>query len=179
MKSFFRTENFRFVTTSVIIALSWIYSGVAPGGGAIAPPGSILALKKYTFSLVTVNAKHEFHETCHSFTFLFQEIRLQTMLWHHNARVNSHQRWKQTRFCVCFHLWCELTSTMNVTEWQASWNSCIQCGTDSNSGRILLGIVYHNEAGPLFLRMEQSRPLSLCSHPTAENGCPGNWSFAM
>ena len=34
------------------------------------------------------------------------------MLWHHNTRVNSHQRWKQTQFCVCFHLWCELTSTM-------------------------------------------------------------------
>ena len=49
--------------------------------------------------------------------------RLQTMLWHHNARVNSHQRWKQTRFRVCFHLWCELTSTMNVTKWQVSWNS--------------------------------------------------------
>ena len=46
------------------------------------------------------------------------------MLWHHNARVNSHQRWKQTRFRACFHLWCELTITMNVTEWQVSWNSC-------------------------------------------------------
>ena len=34
------------------------------------------------------------------------------MLWHHNARVNSHQRWKQTRFRICFHLWCESTSTM-------------------------------------------------------------------
>ena len=45
------------------------------------------------------------------------------MLWHHNARVNSHQRWKQTRFRACFHLWRELTSTMNVTEWQLSWNS--------------------------------------------------------
>ena len=45
------------------------------------------------------------------------------MLWHHNARVNSHQRWKQTRFRVCFHLWCKLTSTTNVTEWQVSWNS--------------------------------------------------------
>ena len=31
------------------------------------------------------------------------------MLWHHNARVNSHQRWKQTRLRVCFHLWCKLT----------------------------------------------------------------------
>ena len=55
---------------------------------------------------------------------LFHEKRLQTMLWHHNARVNSHQRWKQTRNRICFHLWCELTSTMNVTEWQVSWNSC-------------------------------------------------------
>ena len=50
---------------------------------------------------------------------LFHEKRPQTMLWHHNARVNSQQRWKQTRF----HLWCELTNTMNVTEWQVSWNS--------------------------------------------------------
>ena len=55
---------------------------------------------------------------------LFHGKRLQTMLWHHDAGVNSHQRWKQTRFRVCFHLWCELTSTMNVTEWQVSWTSC-------------------------------------------------------
>ena len=41
-------------------------------------------------------------------------------LYMNNARVNSHQRWKQTRNRVCFHLWCELTSTMNV-----SWNSCV------------------------------------------------------
>ena len=57
---------------------------------------------------------------------LFHEKRLQTMLWHHNAKVNSHQRWKQTRFRVCFHLWCELTNTMNVTEWQFLWNSCFE-----------------------------------------------------
>ena len=56
--------------------------------------------------------------------FISWKKRLQTMLWHHNARVNSHQRWKQTRFRICFHLWCELTITMNVTEWQVSWNSC-------------------------------------------------------
>ena len=56
-------------------------------------------------------------------TLHFHEKWLQTMLWYHNARVNSHQRWKQTRFRVCFHLWCQLTSTMNVTEWQVSWNS--------------------------------------------------------
>ena len=43
------------------------------------------------------------------------------MLWHQNTRVNSHQRWKQTRFRVCFHFWCELTST--ITEWRVSWNS--------------------------------------------------------
>ena len=68
-----------------------------------------------------------------SFRYIsFHEKRLQTMLWHHNARVNSHQRWKQTRLGVCFHLWCELTSTMNVTEWQASWNAChvLTCCTD-------------------------------------------------
>ena len=41
-------------------------------------------------------------------------IKCQAMLWNHNARVNSHQRWKQTRICVCFHLWCELTSTMST-----------------------------------------------------------------
>ena len=67
---------------------------------------------------------HEFHETCHSVTFHFMKKGSQTMLWHHNTRVNSHQIWKQTRFRVCFHLWCELTSTMNVMEWQVSWNSC-------------------------------------------------------
>ena len=57
---------------------------------------------------------------------LFNEKRLQTMLWHQNARVNSHQRWKQTRFRVCFHLWCELTSTMNVMERHVSWNSWLE-----------------------------------------------------
>ena len=71
------------------------------------------------------STQHEFNEICHSVTFYFMKKRLQTMLWHHNARVNSHQRWKQMRFRVCFHLWCELTSTINVTEWQVSWNSCI------------------------------------------------------
>ena len=42
--------------------------------------------------------------------------RLQTMLWCHKGNffsllqlVNSHQRWKQTRNHVCFHLWGELT----------------------------------------------------------------------
>ena len=78
-----------------------------------------------TFTAVRACVCHEFHETCHSVTFYFMKNRLQTMLWHRNARVNSHQRWKQTRFRVCFHLWCELTSTMNVTERQVSWNSCL------------------------------------------------------
>ena len=32
---------------------------------------------------------------------LFHEIRLQRMLWHHNARVNLHQRWKQMQFHLC------------------------------------------------------------------------------
>ena len=57
-------------------------SGVATGGagGAIAPPDSILALKKYKFSYVAINAKHEFHETCHSIKLLFNKKRLQKML---------------------------------------------------------------------------------------------------
>ena len=67
-----------------------------------------------------VSILQEFHETCHSVTFIWWKKRLQTMLFHYNAGVSSHQRWKQTRFPVCFHLWCELTSTMNVTEWQVS-----------------------------------------------------------
>ena len=58
---------------------------------------------------------------------LFLEKIPQTILWHHNARVNSQQRWKQMMFCICFHLWCELTSTINVTEWQVSWNLCFIC----------------------------------------------------
>ena len=60
------------------------------------------------------------------------------MLWHHNARVNSHQRWKQTRFRVCFHLWCELTSTMNVTEWKVSWNSRV-CQTVCHTLKLPVG----------------------------------------
>ena len=64
----------------------------------------------YHYSLATAFATHEFHETCHPVTFI--------------VLVNSRQRWKQMRNRVCFHLWCELTSTMNVTEWQVSWTSC-------------------------------------------------------
>ena len=76
---------------------------------------------------------HEFHETCHSVTYYFMIKDSKTMLWHHNARVNSHQRWKQTRFRVCFHLWCELTSTMNGMEWQVSWNSWVDQGGAENT----------------------------------------------
>ena len=82
-----------------------------------------LSLQGISYKKQLTSTKHEFRETCHSITFLINKKRLQTMLWHHYVRVNSHQRWKQTRFRVCFHLWCELTITMNVTEWQISWNS--------------------------------------------------------
>ena len=34
------------------------------------------------------------------------------VLLHLIVLVNSHQRWKQTRSGVCFHLWCELTLTL-------------------------------------------------------------------
>ena len=45
------------------------------------------------------------------------------IIWCAIEEINL-QRWKQTRFRVCFHLWCELTSTIYVTEWLVSWNSC-------------------------------------------------------
>ena len=71
-----------------------------------------------------------------SFRYIsFHGRRLQMMLWHHNVRVNSHQRWKQTRFRVCFHLWCELTSTMNVTEWQVPWHSWLASNWISTSDK--------------------------------------------
>ena len=57
----------------------------------------------------SLSAWYEFHKNCHSVTFI--------------VLVNSHQRWKQTRFCISFHLWFELTSTLNLMEWQVSWNS--------------------------------------------------------
>ena len=70
----------------------------------------------------TIRQMHEFHETCHSITFI--------------VLVNSHQTCKQTRDRVCLHLWCELNLAgslgvffffmkENVTEWQVSWNSWV------------------------------------------------------
>ena len=61
------------------------------------------AIQLYLFIL------HEFHETGLSVTCYFLKKDSQMMLRHHNARVNLHRRWKQTRNRVCFHLWCELT----------------------------------------------------------------------
>ena len=55
----------------------------------------------------------EFHETCHSVTLI--------------VLVNSHQRWKQTLNCVCFHLWCELTLALwcHSIVWSLfSWTKC-------------------------------------------------------
>ena len=38
--------------------------------------------------------------------------------------VNSHQRWKQTRNRVCFHLWCELTLVNCPNHFLAKYTSC-------------------------------------------------------
>ena len=54
---------------------------------------------------------HEFHETCHSVTFI--------------VLVNSQQRWQQMRNRICFHLWCELTLALwcHSIIWSLfSWN---------------------------------------------------------
>ena len=45
------------------------------------------------------------------------------------ARENSKWIWQ-----FCFHLWCELTSTMNVTDWQVSWNSRTHTGFQPSEG---------------------------------------------
>ena len=52
---------------------------------------------------------HEFHETCHSVTFI--------------VLVNSHQRWKQMRNRVCFHLWCEFTLALWMDGWMREFNA--------------------------------------------------------
>ena len=44
----------------------------------------------------------------------FHKKRLQMMLRHHNARVNSHQRWKQTWSFMEFMSWCYSCITMLV-----------------------------------------------------------------
>ena len=79
--------------------------------------------------------RDDFHETCNAVSFI--------------VLVNSHQRWKQTRFRVCFHLWYELTSTMNVTEWQVSWNSCYNVSSSPyimyNSKQITRAILTYYE----------------------------------
>ena len=59
---------------------------------------------------------------------------LQTMLWHHSARAIHTKDESKLRFSVCFHLWCELTTTMNVTEWQVSWNSYKGAGSVLGQG---------------------------------------------
>ena len=96
-----------------LVAVSCHWNGQARGSVAMATVASLANTVSNTWILRNLSFRY----------FLFHEKRLQTMLWHHNARVNSHQRWKQMRFRVCFHLWCELTTSMNVTESQVSWNS--------------------------------------------------------
>ena len=60
---------------------------------------------------------HEFHEIYHSVTFYFM-------------KKDSKRCCDTTtpEFCVCFHLWREWTSTMNVTEWQVQYYACCICG---------------------------------------------------
>ena len=66
-------------------------SRLSTGGIILEPDNWWMVDSHHSLSRTT----HEFHETCHSVTFI--------------VLVNSHQRWKQTWNRVCFHLWCELT----------------------------------------------------------------------
>ena len=86
---------------------------------------STAQLTTYT-SLATSLAGHEFHETCHSVTFYFMKKAPNDVVTPQRQSQFTPKMKANVvpRFRVCFHLWCELTSTMNVTEWQVSWNSC-------------------------------------------------------
>ena len=59
--------------------------------------------------------QHEFHETCHSITFIVLVSGQFTPKMKANAVL-----------CLLY-LRCELTRTMIVKEWQISWNSCCMC----------------------------------------------------
>ena len=81
--------------------------GPAETSGKITMPSLIV----YPTVALYETPNHELHETCHSVTFI--------------VLVNSHQRWKQTRNRVCFHLWCELTLALwcHSIVWSLfSWN---------------------------------------------------------
>ena len=69
-------------------------------------------------------SQHEFHETCHSLTFYFMKKDSKrccdtTMPESIHTKDES-----KLQFSACFRLWCELTTTINVTEWQVSWILC-------------------------------------------------------
>ena len=109
------------------------------------------------------------------------------MLLHHNARVNSHQRWKQMRFRVCFLLWCESTSTMKVTERQVSWNTCTVWSMSS-------GILHCEAVCSCWRGMDARGNLSLECYSFKHTGCdmavwmdtatlgialPGHWQASL
>ena len=77
---------------SITIAVLSGVAGKIPRGGKIFQGQAKISKSKI---FPPKKLFHEFHGTCHSVTFI--------------VMVNSHQRWKQTRNRVCFHLWCELT----------------------------------------------------------------------
>ena len=66
--------------------------------------------------IMTFVCNHQVAKSREILMFVCLQKRDQTMMWHHDARVNLHQGWKQTRIRVCFHLWGELTSTMSTID---------------------------------------------------------------
>ena len=68
---------------------------------------------------------HELHENCHSVTFYFMKKKDSRRCCDITMPESIHTKDEsKLRFSASFHLWCELTTTINVTEWQVSWNSC-------------------------------------------------------
>ena len=99
---FYLFSNFKEISNILLSSLSFV---------DILPSIFIKINKNHYYNLLVVKDSHEFHESCHSVTFI--------------VMVNSHQRWKQMRKRVCFHLWCELTLALwcHSIVWSLfSWN---------------------------------------------------------
>ena len=76
---------------------------------------------------------HEFHESCYSVTLI--------------VLVISHQRWKQTRNRVCFHLWCELTLALWCHSIVWSFFHEIKCNGMTSFMEFVLCVVRKGESG--------------------------------
>ena len=74
----------------------------------------------FAFSSVAI---HEFHETCHSVTFIVLVNSHQKMKANAEPRLLSSLVWIDSDVVVSLHLLESFFMKENVTEWQVVWNS--------------------------------------------------------